>query len=112
MAKHVTIIFIFIFNFYCGTAVLKTADYNQTAQELKNIIEHDTNINSAQKIVLSHAYVNLKQSKVTQEENVKLQKKVVSESGEAGAGRLMYWILGILGLGIVAFIISKFAKFF
>ena len=96
----------------CSAASVKKSEFEQTGQELKDILKKDKNLTEAQKIVIKHAITNLKDASKTNKENADLQKKVISTAKDAGAGRMIYIILGVVGLGIIAFVVAKVMKVF
>jgi len=95
----------------CSTVQYKNESYDQTRSEIEDIIKHDTNLTDAQKIVLKHAAADLKTAQAQSKENAKLTTEIIKTSKSAGAGNLVYVMLGIIGAGIVAFIVSKIVKF-
>ena len=102
-------IFILLIFLSCASPQYKS-DYQQTGQEISDIITHDTNLTPTQKIVLKHAEIELKTAQAQEKQNGILENKLISESKRAGAGTLTYCIIGIMALGIAAFVVSKFVK--
>jgi hypothetical protein len=104
-----SIIILLLFFAACTTTPYKS-DYKETGQEIKNILQHDQNLTPAQKIILKHAMTELDSAQKQSKQNSELQNKVIAESQRAGAGTLIYWIIGVIAFGISAFIISKIMK--
>ena len=105
------IILILLFGLACGSVTTKS-EFKQTAGEIQDILKSDKNLTPVQRVILKHALVNLQDADKQSKEKEKLQDKLVSTSKDAGAGRIMYILCGVLALGIVAFVVSKFVKLF
>lgn len=88
----------------CSSVQYKS-DYDYTADQLDRQAEKETD--PAKKELNKRAAMQLRAANRTQEQNSKLQEQVISKSEKAGAGDLIYWILGVCGLGIAAYIIAK-----
>ena len=104
-------IYIILLCFFIGciTAPVKNSDIALTGNELQKM-EDDSNLTPVQKIVIAHAVVSLKDAVQAEKQNAALQDKVVSESQKAGAGTLIYYIIGVICLALAAFIIAKITK--
>ena len=97
------------------TSGIKTAEYKQTASEIEDIVKRDTNLTPMQKVVLKHAIVNLREAEKKDQEVIQLQKQVVSESKLAGAGKMVYVLIGFIIFLIVSVfgfrVMKKFSVF-
>lgn len=102
--KKIILLFIFVFMIGCSTTQYKS-DYDYTADQLDKQAEKETD--PVKKELNKRAAMQLRAADKTQEQNSKLQEQVISNSEKAGAGNLVYWMLGVCGLGIAAFIIAK-----
>ena len=108
---HVFLICLIFLIFYTGCSTVQyKSEYSQTAAELEQELKND-NLTPVQKVIIRHAITELKQAEKTDKKNEQLQNQVVSKSEKAGAGTIIYWLLGVCGLGIVAFIIVKVKSF-
>ena len=94
------LIILFFVLFTGCVSTQKNSDIDLTGQEL-NRIESDANLTPEQKIIIKHAEASLRDAVVINKENSKLENKVISESKEAGAGTLIYWIIGAACLIVV-----------
>ena len=81
------------------------SDYDYTADQLDKQAEKETD--PIKKELNKRAAMQLRAADKVQEQNSKLQQQVISKSEKAGAGNLIYWILGVFSLGITAYIIAK-----
>ena len=88
----------------CSTTQYKS-DYDYTADQLDRQAEKETD--PVKKELNKRAAMQLRAADKIQEQNSKLQEQVISKSEKAGAGNLVYWILGVCSLGIIAYIIAK-----
>lgn len=101
-------IYIILLCFFIGciTAPVTNSDIALTGNELQKM-ENDSNLTPVQQIVIAHAVVSLKDAVQAEKQNSALQDKVVSESKKAGAGTIVYWIIGIIGLGFISVVAIK-----
>ena len=114
------LIFIALGAFGCATmptnGKLANSLITDRASELKGIAKSDKPLTSDQKMIIDHSAMELIAANKTimdqAKELEKLRVNLQSESKLAGAGRLIYTILGIAGMAIVAFIIAKVKGFF
>ena len=101
---YAAIVGIIVFFVSCSSIPItdtgKTASYIQTGKEIEEIIKHGDNLTPAQKIVLQHAAADLKDAQAMQKQQVKLQEKLISASEKAGAGKLVYWLIGLAVAGM------------
>lgn len=85
------------------------ADFSLTRSELHELVKAK-NLTEAQRVIVRHAERDLVVADKVTRENAANEKKVESLSRLAGAGRLVYVILAVIGAGIVAFIVAKLRK--
>jgi len=113
MRKYNIIFFILLLALIvkCTTTQYKS-EYQQTSTEIDNILQHDQNLTPSQKVVLNHAKIELKTAQTQDKQIFQLQKKVISESKMAGAGTLVYWLIGLGAVLAVAYVSGKFLKIF
>lgn len=107
--KRMMIVLLVLFVAGCAGVGVKTqkSDYSLTGEEIQDILRHDKNLTPEQKIVLKHAAVELRNAQKQDIKNDQLQQQLVKESKQAGAGNLVYWIIGtVIFMGTV-FVISK-----
>ena len=103
---HVILICLILSVFYTGcSSVQYKSDYDYTADQLDQQAEKETD--PVKKELNKRAAMQLRTADKTQEQNSKLQEQVISKSEKAGAGNFSYWLLGVCGLGITAYIIAK-----
>jgi len=102
--KKFFILFAFILMIGCSSVQYKS-DYDYTANQLDRQAEKETD--PVKKELNKRAAMQLRAADKTQEQNSKLQEQVISKSEKAGAGNFSYWLLGVCGLGITAYIITK-----
>jgi uncharacterized protein YcfL len=95
----------------CSTHQPKS-DFGQAGKEIEDILRSDGNLTDSQKVVLRQAVSSLRSADQVQRQNSELQKELVKTSKDAGAGRLVYLILGVVGLVAGAVAVSKVARFF
>ena len=112
--RHVIFICIFSTVIYtsCSTlqnSTIKTSESNQTANEIDDIIKHDK-LTDKQKIVLTHARLQLLSVNEIDSQNRQLQSEFVKESKLAGAGKMVYTVIYFVGFFIVVFIGFKILK--
>lgn len=98
------ILFAFILMIGCSSVQYKS-DYDYTADQLDKQAEKETD--PVKKELNKRAAMQLRAADKIQEQNSKLQEQVISKSEKAGAGDLVYWILGVFSLGLSAYIITK-----
>jgi len=80
-----------------------------TRNELE-IMQEDNNLTETQKVIIKHAISNLSTASKVQKENNKLSDKLQKESGYAGAGKMIYLLIGLIFFLTIAFIIYKLRK--
>ena len=102
--KKIILFFIFIFMIGCVSTQYKS-DYDYTADQLDKQAEKETD--PVKKELNKRAAIQLRAADKIQEQNSKLQQQLISKSEKAGAGNLVYWMLGVCGLGLSAYIIAK-----
>jgi hypothetical protein len=102
--KKIILLFIFVFMIGCSSTQYKS-DYDYTADQLDKQAEKETD--PVKKELNKRAAMQLRAADKVQEQNSKLQEQVISKSEKAGAGNLVYLILGVCSLGITAYIIAK-----
>ena len=105
---HIIIICLISAVFYTCSMPVKTSG-NLSAKELEDMSKAD-NLTPEQKVILKHAAVNLQQAEKESKEIEKLQKQIVSESKLAGAGRMIYTIIGAAVFAVLAMFVFKFLK--
>lgn len=108
--KKIIICMIILLIAGCSSVQYKT-EYDQTAKELEQELKKD-NLTPEQKIIIRHAIIELTQAKKIDKENDVLKDQLVSESKKSGAGNFAYWLIGLLALGIIAYIITKIKSIF
>lgn len=108
--RKLIILLSFLFIVGCASVQPKF-QYNQTADELEQELRND-NLTPVQRVVIKHAIAELKGAAKMTEENAKLQKKLVAESKDAGAGVLVKWLIGLAFLIVAAFIVTKIKGIF
>lgn len=102
--RKIILLFMFMLMIGCSSVQYKS-DYNYTADQLDQQAEKETD--PVKKELNKRAAMQLRAADKIQEQNSKLQQQVISKSEKAGAGNLVYWILGVASLGITAYIIAK-----
>lgn len=102
---------IFVLLIGCSTSQYKT-DFGQSSDEIEKIIKDGNGITPEQKVILRHAADRLRSADSLQSENAGLRDDIADASKDAGAGKMAYAILAVIGLAITAFITSKIFKIF
>ncbi len=104
----------FVISFNCHSPSVQQSAFNNRADELK-IISKNKNLSNDQRMIIQHASDELRNAgKIIKQQDKEIDKKeakLIKKSNLAGAGKLIYVILGIIGLGIIAFIIYKIKSF-
>ena len=106
------ILFFLLFIASCSTLPVApvTTSYKQSAKELKDIIKVDKTLSPVAKIVIKHAINDLENADKLQKDAENLEKKVISDSKEAGAGKLVYTLI-YGGIGVfVLLVVLKIMK--
>lgn len=102
--RKIILLFMFILMIGCSSTQYKS-DYDYTADQLDKQAEKEKD--PVKKELNKRAAMQLRAADKTQEQNSKLQDQLISKSEKAGAGNLIYWILGVFSLGLSAYIIAK-----
>jgi hypothetical protein len=91
---------------------LETASLKSDVATLERIAKSDKPLTDDQKIMIKDVVEDLKAANVTMEQqakdNAKMQAEAMKNAKDAGAGGITKYFLGIVALGIGAFIIHKF----